>query len=179
MSIAPPNSDGSWDARPRGHLDLVVVAVGIDHPDARRLIDEVQGEYVQRYGGPDTSPIDPASFEPPHGCFFVGHLDGVPVATGAWRRSRIEALGATATAEIKRMYVVPAARGAGHARRMLASIEASASGAGIEALLLETGTRQPEAIGLYESSGYVAVPGFGYFKDEPLSRCFAKRLDTA
>ena len=62
---------------------------------------------------------------------------------------------------------------------MLAHLEASAAGAGIEALLLETGTRQPEAIKLYESSGYVAVPGFGYFKDEPLSRCFAKRLDTA
>ena len=40
-------------------LDLAVVRVPITHPDALRLIDEVQAEYVARYGGPDESPIDP------------------------------------------------------------------------------------------------------------------------
>ena len=74
------------------------------------------------------------------------------------------------------MYVVPRLRGAGLARRMLAHLEASAAEAGFEALVLETGTRQPEAIGLYESSGYVPVPGFGYYRDEPLSRCYGKPL---
>jgi GNAT superfamily N-acetyltransferase len=74
------------------------------------------------------------------------------------------------------MYVVPRRRGAGLARTMLAHLESSAAAVGIDALVLETGTRQPEAIALYESSGYRPVPGFGYYRDEPLSRCFGKVL---
>jgi GNAT superfamily N-acetyltransferase len=152
--------------------------VGYGHPDAMRLIDEVQAEYVIRYGGPDATPLDPLMFEPPSGSFFVGYAAGEPVATGAWRRTDVDALGTTRTAEIKRMYVAPTARGRGLARLMLAHLEASAGAHGAEALVLETGTRQPEAIALYESSGYVEVPAFGYYKDEPISRCYARRLPT-
>ena len=115
-------------------------------------------------------------FEPPAGSFFVGYVAGEPVATGAWRRTTVEALGTSRTAEIKRMYVAPSARGRGLARLMLAHLEASAHEHGAEALVLETGTRQPEAIALYLSSGYVEVPAFGYYKDEPISRCYAKVL---
>lgn len=153
-----------------------MVAVPITHPDAQRLVEEVQAEYVARYGGPDQTPIDPTMFDPPAGAFYVGYLDGRPVATGAWRRSRVAALGTTATAEIKRMYVVPDARGAGHARRMLAHLEQGAASAGAAAMILETGTAQPEAIALYESSGYTRVPGFGHYRNSPLSRCFGKPL---
>jgi len=157
-------------------LEIRRVAYG--QPDAMRLIDEVQAEYVQRYGGPDDTPLDHAMFEPPLGSFYVAYGDGEPIATGAWRRTSVRALDATDTAEIKRMYVVPSARGAGVARAVLAHLEATAIAAGIDVLVLETGMKQPEAIALYTSSGYVPVPGFGYYKDEPLSRCFGKRLTT-
>lgn len=150
--------------------------VGYGHPDALRLIGEVQAEYVVRYGGPDETPLDPLMFEPPTGSFFVGYAGGVPVATGAWRRTDVTALGTSATAEIKRMYVAQSARGRGLARLMLAHLEHSAREHGFEAIVLETGLRQPEAMALYESSGYVPVPPFGYYKDAPLSRCYAKRL---
>jgi GNAT superfamily N-acetyltransferase len=151
--------------------------VGYGHPDAVRLVADVQAEYVVRYGGQDDSPVDPLQFEPPRGSFFVGYVDDVPVATGAWRRSEVEAFGTRETCEIKRMYVVAAARGQGLARRMLAHLEESARAAGARALVLETGLKQPEALALYESSGYVAVPGFGYYRDSPLSRTLGKRLD--
>lgn len=157
--------------------ELHIERVAITHPDAQALIEQVQGEYVVRYGSRDTTPIDADAFEPPRGSFFVGYVGDEPVVTGAWRASPVEALGTSATAEIKRMYVVPTARGAGHARRMLAHLEQDVVAAGREALVLETGLRQPEAIELYVSAGYVPVPGFGHFKDEPLSRCFGKRLD--
>jgi GNAT superfamily N-acetyltransferase len=150
--------------------------VGYGHPDAMRLIDEVQAEYVIRYGGPDETPLDPLMFEPPAGSFFVGYVAGEPVATGAWRRTTVEALGTSHTAEIKRMYVKATARGRGLARLMLAHLESSAHEHGAEALVLETGIRQPEAIALYVSSGYVEVPAFGYYKDEPISRCYARRV---
>ena len=151
--------------------------VGYGDPDALRLVEEVQGEYVVRYGSRDDTPLDPAMFEPPAGSFFVGYdAADQPVATGAWRRSDVEVFGATRVVEIKRMYVVPAARGRGLARVVLAHLEAHARAAGTEAVVLETGLKQPEAIALYESSGYVRVPGFGYYKDAPLSRCFGKDL---
>jgi GNAT superfamily N-acetyltransferase len=149
-------------------------------PEAVALIEEVQAEYVVRYGGRDETPLDPLMFEPPAGSFFVAHLDGVlggrAVATGAWRRHPVEVFGTTRTAEVKRMYVVPAARGRGVARAVLAHLEATAVEAGYEAMVLETGTRQPEAIALYESCGYVPVPKFGYYRDSPTSRCFGRRL---
>lgn len=155
---------------------LEIVRVGYGQPDAMRLIAEVQAEYVQRYGGPDDTPLEHAMFEPPAGSFYVAYVEGEAVATGAWRRNGIEAFGTTETAEIKRMYVVPRLRGVGVARRMLAHLEATAAAAGAQALVLETGLRQPEAIALYESSGYTPVAGFGYYKDAPLSRCFGKLL---
>lgn len=161
-------------ASPGSLLDIR--RVGIEHPDAMCLIEQVQEEYVARYGGPDRSPVEPAMFTPPAGSFFVGYVGDEPIATGAWRRSGVERLGTGATAEIKRMYVVPAHQRRGHARRMLAHLEATAAEAGFEALILETGTMQPEAIALYLSSGYEEVEGFGYYRDSPISRCFGKRL---
>lgn len=156
--------------------DLQVVRVPITHPDAQALIEAVQAEYVARYGGQDESPIDPADFEDPLGRFYVGYLDGTPVATGAWRRSSVRALGAEVTAEVKRMYVVPAAQRRGVARRMLAHLEVTAAEAGIEAMVLETGMKQPEAIALYTSSGYEPIPGFGHYRGSELSRCFGRRI---
>jgi GNAT superfamily N-acetyltransferase len=150
--------------------------VGYGSPDAARMIAAVQAEYVERYGGPDDSPIDPALFELPHGSFFVGYDGDEPVATGAWRRSQVEAFGTRETAEVKRMYVVPSARGRGLARAVLAHLEETAAEAGVQALVLETGIKQPEAITLYESAGYERVPGFGHYRDSPLSRCYGKDL---
>jgi GNAT superfamily N-acetyltransferase len=149
----------------------------ITHPDAALLVEDVQAEYVARYGGRDETPIDPTYFEEPNGAFFVGYLDGRPVATGAWRRrTDVFVEGSALAAEIKRMYVAPAGRGLGLARAMLAHLEDTARAAGAEVMVLETGLRQPEAIALYESSGYLPIAGFGFYKDAPLSRCMARSL---
>ena len=155
-------------------LDLRTV--DYDHPDAALLVARVQEEYAARYGSPDESPVDSAAFLPPEGLFLVGYRAGVPVATGAWRRSPVRALGGVAAGEIKRMYVVPEARGEGLARLVLAEIERTAAEAGIDLLVLETGLRQPEAIALYTSSGYVEIPGFGHYCGSELSRCFGRRI---
>jgi GNAT superfamily N-acetyltransferase len=120
-----------------------------------------------------------AQFAPPEGAFLLA-LEGPaeePVGIGGWRfRPDVTALGRSTAAEVKRMYVVPAARGRGWARRLLAALEASARDAGADVMVLETGTAQPEAIALYESSGYVPVDGFGYYRDSPTVRYFGKPL---
>jgi GNAT superfamily N-acetyltransferase len=74
------------------------------------------------------------------------------------------------------MYVVGSARGAGHARAMLAHMERTAAAAGAEVMILETGVPQHEGIALYESSGYVLIPGFGHYKWHADNRCFARAL---
>jgi GNAT superfamily N-acetyltransferase len=153
------------------------VRVPIAHPDAARLVEEVQAEYVVRYGGRDETPLEAGYFDPPHGAFFVGYVDGEPVSSGAWRERPVPP-GATGTraVEIKRMYVAPAHRGAGLGRAMLAHLEATAREGGADVVVLETGLRQPEAIAMYEAAGYLPIPGFGHYQDAPLSRCFAKTL---
>jgi len=148
-------------------------------PVAQALVAELQREFVVRYGGPDETPLDPTVFDPPSGAFFVGSLDGSPVATGAWRvRPDVVALGRSRAAEIKRMYVVPRAQRRGLARLMLAHLEQTAAAAGADVMVLETGIAQPEAIALYESSGYVPVEAFGYYRDSPIVRYFGKLLTT-
>ena len=156
-------------------------AVGYDHPDAARLIEEVQQEYVVRYGGRDDSPLDPAGFAPPGGLFLVGYLGGTGVVCGGWRAHGPDvgtgaSTGAGTDAEIKRMYVAPAARGRGLARRMLAELERTARAAGYHRLILETGSKQPEAVGLYRSSGYTEIPAYGYYACSPHSMHFGKLL---
>ena len=147
------------------------------HRDVQALVEEVQAEYTARYGGPDETPLDPAVFDPPHGSFFVGYVDGTGVAMGGWRfRADVTAFGRSAVTEIKRMYVVPHARRRGLAKGMLEHLEGTARDAGAAAMVLETGIEQPEAISLYVSSGYRPVEGFGYYKWSPKSRYYGKPL---
>ena len=129
-----------------------------DHPDAVALIAEVQQEYVVRYGGQDGTPVDPAEFAPPRGLFLVAYVDGTAAACGGWRAL-------DTNVELKRMYVVPAFRGRGLARALLAELERTAAVAGYRRVVLETGSKQPEAIALYTSSGYEPVARFGYYAD--------------
>ena len=77
------------------------------------------------------------------------------------------------------MFVVAAHRGRGHARAVLAELERSAAAAGRRRTVLDTGTRQPEAIALYTSSGYVPMTTLGVYRDSPNCRCFAKALPPA
>lgn len=159
---------------------LRLARVRIDHPDAMRLVAEVQQEYVVRYGGPDRSPIDVEEFAGDRGVFLVGYDDDVAVATGAWRRHEpVAGVSARDVAEIKRMYVAASHRRRGLARLVLAELERTALAAGVEALILETGLAQPEALALYADAGYRPVPGFGFHAGAPLSRCFAKELRAA
>ena len=162
-----------------GRTGLRIERLAYADPVVQELVEEVQQEYVVRYGGPDGAPMEDTMFDPPTGAFFVAFLDGEPVATGAWRtRQDVTALGATRPAEIKRMYVRAGARRTGVARAMLAHLETTAAEAGADVMVLETGLRQPEAIRLYESSGYVPVTPFGHYRDYPTARHLGKRLAT-
>ncbi|MBY8870889.1 GNAT family N-acetyltransferase [Micromonospora sp. PLK6-60] len=144
-----------------------------DSPEARRLIAATLADLGERYGGDgDETPVDPAEFTPPNGEFLVAYLAGEPVGCGGWRSHG----GPDDAAELKRMYTVPAVRGRGVARALLAAIERSARERGRKRVILETGDKQPEAIGLYTSAGYERIPNFGYYKDEPGCLSYGRTL---
>jgi GNAT superfamily N-acetyltransferase len=136
-------------------------ALPYDDPVAQYLVAQVQQEYVQRYGGPDEAVVDPAEFLPPAGIFLVAEVDGVPAGCGAWRALP------TGEAEIKRVYVEPAFRRRGLAALIVAALEAGAADAGHEAVILNTGDQQPEALALYARLGYTSVPGYGIYACAP------------
>ncbi|MFE5659161.1 GNAT family N-acetyltransferase [Streptomyces sp. NPDC056517] len=150
-----------------------------DHPDAVALNDAVQAEYAVRYGDEgDATPLDAGMFVPPQGLYLLAYAPGGdPVATGGWRTQDKNDEGyENGDAELKRMYVIPDARGLGLARRILSALESDAREAGRTRMVLETGTAQPEAIALYTSSGYEPCAKFGMYRDYDNSRCFAKPL---
>jgi len=153
-------------------MGLEIRRLTFDSTEAAAFNEALQGEYRVRYGGTDETPVAADEFTPPHGVFLIAYLDGEPVGCGGFRTV------AAGMGEIKRMYVEPAARGLGIARQLLAALEASAVAAGCDRVILETGSVQPEAIGLYESSGYTPVPAFGTYRCEPGSRHLGKVLRT-
>ncbi|MFJ2178383.1 GNAT family N-acetyltransferase [Streptomyces sp. NPDC101062] len=156
---------------------MEIIPIAFDHPDAVKLSDEAQAEYLKRFGHDDLTPLRPSYFDPPLGLFLVAYRDGAPVASGGWRAQDTVAEGYEGgDAELKRMFVVPEARGRGLARRVLAELEESARRAGRVRMVLETGDVLAEAVGLYRSSGYVPTTGFGFYRDHPDSTFFRKPL---
>jgi GNAT superfamily N-acetyltransferase len=151
-------------------MSLQVVAEPYGSPAGAALTDRLQLEYVDRFGGPDSTPVAAAEFALPGGGFLVGYLGGVPVAMGGLRRHAHDAV------EIKRMYVVPEVRGQGLSRVMLEALEDVARQLGARRVVLETGEKLPEAMRLYETSGYQRIAGFGHYQGQPLSVSYGKSL---
>jgi len=103
---------------------------------------------------PDMPKAGPDELNPPHGVFIVGYENGVATCCGGVKRLADNA------GEIKRMYVIPAARGRGVARVLLGALEDEARGLGCAIVRLDTGPKQAGAQHLYESAGYAPIPNF-------------------
>jgi len=127
--------------------------------------------YADVRGGLDLNAADmpkagPAELGPPYGTYLAGYRDGVPICGGGLKRLPDGAC------EIKRMYVVPDARGHGLARVLLRALEDAARDLGYTVARLDTGSRQPYAQRLYESEGYVAI---GNFNGNPVAHYFGEK----
>ena len=154
-------------------MELRIERLSYASPVAVALIGAALADLSDRYGGDgDSTPVDPAQFEPPAGAFLVAWLDGHPAGCGGWRTYH----GDRDVAEVKRMYTVPEVRGRGVALALLRALEEAARQAGRKRIVLETGNRQPEAIALYIKAGYERIPDFGHYKDEPGVRSYGRDL---
>ena len=101
--------------------------------------------------------------------FVVARLGDAPVGCGAVVLEADDA-------EIKRMYVAPAARGRGVGRRLLDHLESLAMASGCRTSRLETGIAQPEALALYRRAGYMDIGPFADYRPDPQSRFMGKPL---
>ncbi len=129
-------------------------------PPASDLMKAVVAEISSHYGPievPGMPTARPEEFACPHGAFLVGFEDGRPICCGGVKRLE------PGIAEIKRMYVVPEARGRGVGRELLVALEDAARDLGYERARLDTGPKQPAAEHLYRSAGYEEIPDYnGY-----------------
>jgi len=166
--VQSPRSPTLRQAERTVELELDVVAY--DSAMASVLIEEIQADLAQRYGGPDETPVDPADFAPPSGLFVVARLGCIVIGCAGLRRHD------EGVVELKRMFVISQHRRRGLARLLLAQLEDRARAAGYLEIVLETGTAQPEAITLYESAGYTPRTPFGYYAGEEMSRTYGKAL---
>jgi GNAT superfamily N-acetyltransferase len=127
-----------------------------DDPVVQELTDAQQTELRARYGGDSEPGVKPSAADVAV-VLIVRDDDGTPVGCGALRP-----LGPD-SAEVKRMYVVPQARGRGLSTLLLAGLEAAALDRGWTTLRLETGPEQPEAVALYTGAGYRPIGAFGHY----------------
>jgi GNAT superfamily N-acetyltransferase len=142
-----------------------------DDPVVQALTAAQQDELRGRYG-PHSEPGLPPSAADVALVLVARDDDGLPVGCGALRPLAAD------TAEVKRMYVVPAARGRGLARALLAALEDAAVARGWTTLRLETGPAQPEAVALYTGAGYRPIGAFGHYvrADQDWSLYFERSL---
>jgi GNAT superfamily N-acetyltransferase len=153
-----------------GTIDLTLTVEDPFSKEAAALVQALDADLGSRYPSSSIHTTDLAEVAPGRGFFVVARLSGRAVGCGALR------LLETGMGEVKRMWVEPAARRRGIARQILARLEVEARALGLTTLRLETGARQPEAIGLYESCGYCRIPCYGEYANDPHSDCFEKQL---
>lgn len=128
---------------------------------------EVGPRYVELRGG-RTPPGRPTGEDVAE--VVLALVDGVPAATGTLRRLPDRW-------EVKRLFVGPEHRRLGLARQVLARVEDAARSRGARELFLQTGNRQPDAIALYEGSGWERTEVFApYDPTDGISICFRKEL---
>ncbi|WP_416903874.1 GNAT family N-acetyltransferase [Micromonospora echinospora] len=151
-------------------MQVTVRSESWDGVDGVRLRAAQRAELDARYGNDDHEPgVAPTAGD--IDVFLIARdAHGTALGCGGLRT-----LGPD-SAEIKRMYVEPAARGTGVAVAILHSLEHEARGRGVVNLLLETGTAQPDAMRFYEREGYHRIGNFGPYEGESLSVCYARRL---
>lgn len=141
-------------------------------PAVLRLLTQSDAYMASLYPAESNHLVDVSSLERPEVSFLVARHAGEIAGCCALVTS------GDGTAEIKRLFVDPAARGLSIGRLLMEAIEEEGRRLGFSAIRLETGTLQPEAINLYRRFGYVEIAPFGSYQPDPLSLFMEKRLSA-
>ena len=150
---------------------IVITREDPDQPEIRALLAASDSYMAALYPAESNHLLDVTALRQANVRFLVARLDGAAVGCGAIVRSSED------WAELKRMFVSPAARGQRLGRRLLDALEGLARDSGATRLRLEMGIHQPEALALYRSAGFEEIGPFGAYLPDPLSLFMEKRLD--
>ncbi|TNE79256.1 MAG: GNAT family N-acetyltransferase [Bacteroidetes bacterium] len=148
---------------------LQIIRTNASHPEFIQLVEKLD-RYLAVTDGDDH-----AFYHQYNGILDIPHvvlaMEGeIAIGCGAIKAIDTDAM------EVKRMFVEPDQRGKGIAGLILQELEKWTLELGKSKCLLETGLQQPEAIRLYEKSGYAKIPNYGQYAGVENSLCFEKRL---
>jgi putative acetyltransferase len=141
-------------------MPLEVERVQAPTDEARTLVDELEAELSAHYPPENRHGYDITRLFRPNVSFFIARLDDKAVGCGGIAFE-------DDFAELKRMYVRPAARGRGTAQAILARLEQEARARGVTHMTLETGDAQLAAIRFYEHAGFTRCAAFGAYVTMP------------
>lgn len=147
----------------------MIIRTDSSNNDFRNLVRELDKDLAIRDGDEHSfyaqyNKIDKIQYA------VVCYIENLPVACGAIKEFQ------TGVMEVKRMYVIPSMRNKGIAVQVLEKLELWAKELGNYKCILETGKKQPEAIRLYQKSGYSMISNYGQYEGVENSICFEKIL---
>jgi putative acetyltransferase len=156
-------------------IPIDVNAESIDSSGALAILYAASDELQQRYGGEgDNAHLQLDELRPPEGLFLVARRERHLVG-GVGLRSISEP--DLHFAEVKRLWVRPDLRREGIALALMNEVEVRANEFGYRTLFLETGPAQPEALSLYDATGWTRIEQYppGAFS-HPQAHRFTKAL---
>ena len=155
--------------------DPVIETLDPSDPEVCRLLDASDAFYDGLYP-PESNHLEAVDDLAGDHVIFIGcRCEGELAASGAAKLMHDDG----DYAEIKRVFVYEAYRGRGLSRLIMQYLEDELSKRGVELVRLETGIRQPEALGLYRRLGYAEREPFGAYRPDPLSVFMEKRIGPA
>jgi putative acetyltransferase len=149
---------------------IKIVQTSPDHPDAVALIHEMQTTVQSLYPPSSTHGLSIDQLIQQKVVFFLLRVDDIAIGCGGVKFYGQE------YAELKRIFIRPGFRGNGYAHTLMHYLEAYIQNQCVMISRLETGILQIEAIHLYESTGYRAIPPFGDYRPDPNNLFYEKYL---
>ena len=148
---------------------ITLIKTNSDSSDFRSLVVALDADLQARYGEQQSFFSQFNKLDHIHHV-IVAYENNQPIGCGAFKEYEL------GVAEIKRMYVKPELRSKGIAAEILSNLEEWAKDEGFKTCILETAIKQPEAIRLYEKSGYTRIPNYGQYIGVEISLCMQKQL---
>lgn len=143
-----------------------------DSPEVQALLAVSDAYYVNLYPAESNHLESSDDLKKPNVLFVGCRIDGELVASGAARIMQDDG----SYAEIKRVFVVDDHRGKGLSSKVMRFLETELQGRGVSLFRLETGVKQPEALGLYRKLGYLERGPFGSYRADPYSVFMEKQV---
>jgi putative acetyltransferase len=152
--------------------DARIERLDLDAEDVRALIRASDAFYVDLYPAESTHLESYEDLKSPNVLFVGARIDGELAASGAAKIMHDDG----DYAEIKRVFVYDEYRGRRLSLEIMEYLETALAEQGISVFRLETGIKQPEALGLYRRLGYIEREPFGAYRPDPLSVFMEKQV---